>query len=102
VLRERFECVQREASAGRTELDMREERLSRKEREFKCNMHDVHETRTQLTHFKEQIASWLNDCCDSTIDFSEEAIRCKILSIKTRNTEMASVRKLNYYSVLVL
>lgn len=91
VLRERFECVQREASAGRTELDMREERLSRKEREFNCNMHDVHEIRTQLTHFKEQIASWLSDCRDSTVDFSEEAIRCKILSLKNRNTEMASV-----------
>ena len=76
---------------------MREERLNRKEREFRSNMHDIQTTRTQLQLFKEQLATVLSQVDDSVLDLSEETIKNRILSLKSRNKEMVSVRTyINY------
>lgn len=97
VIKERLDAAQRAASAGRSELDMREERLNRKEREFRSTMHDIQTTRTQISLFREQLASILSDVDDSVLDWSEEAIRNRIASLKSRNLEMVSVSILSLY-----
>lgn len=91
VIKGRLDAAQRAVNANMSEIEMREERLNRKEREFRSNMHDVQQSRTQAGLFREQIASLLSDFDDSVMEWSEETIKSRIASLKSRSSEMSSV-----------
>lgn len=91
VLKERLVAAERAASANRSEIDMREERMNRKERELRSNIHDIQSAKSSVRLFMEQIATLLSEVDDSVLEWSEESIKSRVASLRSRNKEMVSV-----------
>ncbi|XP_071164540.1 coiled-coil domain-containing protein 170-like [Mytilus edulis] len=91
VLKERLVAAERAASANRSEIDMREERMNRKERELRTNIHDIQSAKSSVRLFMEQIATLLSEVDDSVLEWSEESIKSRVASLRSRNKEMVSV-----------
>lgn len=84
-------AAERAASANRSEIDMREERMNRKERELRSNIHDIQSAKSSVRLFMEQIATLLSEVDDSVLEWSEESIKSRVASLRSRNKEMVSV-----------
>ena len=89
ILKERLQGSQRAMDAIRSELSMRDSRISELERDIRTNVHSVHTHSTQLTMFREQLANLLSDYDGSY--GSEDDIRRKIENIVLMNRDFRGV-----------
>lgn len=85
MLKERLDASQRTIDAQRTELDMREGRLSSLQNELRTNSTLIHKSSSQFTMFRDQLAKVLGDV-DSHCD--EEYIRRRIEDLVYTNRDL--------------
>lgn len=91
LLKERIEANQKALEATRGELELRENRFSSLDREFRETAHSVKTAGTQFELFREQLANLLSTTNVSVIP-TEESVRETVRRLVTDKKELDLVR----------